>query len=379
MSLADPVRVLVIDDSLVVRRAIQGMLTLPEIAVVGHAATGAQALELAVAHRPDVATVDLVLPDVDGKSLIPKLTAMGIRSIIITGAELQSPPVGTAAVIRKPYGPYSVPQMADDLRRAVLNAAGRYASARAYQHSTTPESAAATAPRVSPSTPAPAVPAEPGAARVERTSPRHDAEVVAVRTHEPPVALVVIGASTGGIPAIHRVLRDLPRLGAPVVIVQHLLAGFDAGLVEQIGAQSGLIAQVGGHEMRLERGHVYLAPAGKQCRVRAYGLGLNLDLKEEGLVGGHNPAVDVLFDSAARVVGARCVAALLTGMGADGARGLLALRGAGAHTIAQSQATCAVYGMPRVAIDLGAARDVLDLDKIGAALSHMQARRGGAG
>lgn len=176
--------------------------------------------------------------------------------------------------------------------------------------------------------------------------------------------LVVIAASTGGPVALERVLVGLGDLPAPVLVVQHLHEDFVDGLITWLATRSALPVELAAQAVSPRPGRVYVAGGDRHLRVRADGR-LELDRMPEHL---HRPSADELFFSAARHSGSAAVGVLLTGMGDDGARGLLALREAGAETIAQDEETCAVFGMPRVAIQLGAARHVLPLDAIAGAV-----------
>jgi two-component system chemotaxis response regulator CheB len=177
------------------------------------------------------------------------------------------------------------------------------------------------------------------------------------------VDLILIGASTGGPEALTKLLRDLPNDLPPIIIVQHIKSGFEAPMIEQIHHSSKLLmGQVEDNQI-LESGRFYLARGGTQLGIRkvAQQWRLHVD-RQSGPMSGHRPSVDYLFQSVARVKNPAVLACLLTGMGRDGADGLLALRQAGAFTMAQDEASSVVYGMPRAAIDQGAAIIVGDLE-----------------
>jgi two-component system chemotaxis response regulator CheB len=184
------------------------------------------------------------------------------------------------------------------------------------------------------------------------------------------LALLLIGASTGGPPAVERVLRDLgPRLGCPIVVAQHMPAGFTRAYARRLAAHLPLeVREAAGGEL-LRPGVAYVAPGGfhtvvERRRSRLYAaVSATPDLVQ--------PSVDLLFASAALAVGARAAAALLTGMGDDGAQGMAELARAGAYTIAQDEATSVIFGMPRAAIDAGAARETLPLSLIGGRLRQL--------
>ncbi|HVR97550.1 MAG TPA: CheB methylesterase domain-containing protein, partial [Thermoanaerobaculia bacterium] len=196
--------------------------------------------------------------------------------------------------------------------------------------------------------------------------------------------LAVIGASTGGPPAIERILRDLgARLPVPIAVVQHMPAGFTRAFAERLNAHMPLHVREAVHEEALLPGTVYIAPGGYHLRVTREHGQLRADVSLEPAGTMHRPSVDVLFSSAAEVVGPRAVAALLTGMGQDGAEGMVDLARLGVHTIAQDEASCVVYGMPRAALAAGGVAETLPLPRIGGRLRELLLRpepaAGGAG
>ncbi len=183
-----------------------------------------------------------------------------------------------------------------------------------------------------------------------------------------PGVVVAMGASTGGTEALREILTRLPDTSPPVVVVQHMPVGFTAALAQRLDEVSALSVReaVGGEE--LLPGTALIAPAGRHLRLVRKGGGWRVTLDTGEPVNRHRPSVDVLLESVAAAAGSRAVGVLLTGMGEDGARGLLAMRRAGAETIAQDEATSVVYGMPRAAVKLGAARLVLPLERIAGAV-----------
>jgi two-component system chemotaxis response regulator CheB len=190
-----------------------------------------------------------------------------------------------------------------------------------------------------------------------------------------PRALIVIGASTGGTEALKDVLSQMPRDLPPVCVVQHIPAQFSSAFANRLDGLCQMEVREAKSGDELKAGLALIAPGGKHLLVRWAGDHYVAQLNEGPAVHHQRPAVDVLFDSVVKAGGARsCAAALLTGMGRDGADGLLHLKQNGAHTIAQSEATCVVFGMPREAIKIGGATEVLDLAAIGAELTR-QGRR----
>ncbi|MNF91737.1 Chemotaxis response regulator protein-glutamate methylesterase of group 2 operon [compost metagenome] len=190
--------------------------------------------------------------------------------------------------------------------------------------------------------------------------------------------LIAIGASTGGTEAIKEVLLGLPADSPGVVITQHMPPGFTRSFAARLDRLCRISVCEARDGDRILPGTALLAPGGLHMEVARSGANYVARLSEAPPVNGHRPAVDVMFNSAARCAGRNLIAALLTGMGRDGARGLLEIREAGGYTVAQDQASCVVYGMPREAAEIGAAEEVLPLEEIGPALLA-QARKRGSG
>ena len=190
--------------------------------------------------------------------------------------------------------------------------------------------------------------------------------LAAQESPETPFPLVAIAASLGGPKAISHVLRMIPRkFPAPVAICQHISDGFTEGLAHWLSTETPLRVLEATHEQMMEQGTVYIAPSGGHMLVRSDG---KLVLDTRPPVRGFRPSCDLLLSSAAESFGRRCIGVILTGMGRDGARGLKEIRDRGGRTIAQNAETCAVYGMPREAVLIGAAEEVLPLDRIGPTL-----------
>lgn len=191
--------------------------------------------------------------------------------------------------------------------------------------------------------------------------------------------LIAIGASTGGTEAIKDVLLGLRSDLPGIVITQHMPERFTRSFAERLDKLAAISVREATHGAPIEAGHAYIAPGHAHLSVAGEGGRFRCELGHGPAVNRHRPSVDVLFDSVARVVGSRAVGILLTGMGRDGAAGLLKMRAAGAHTIAQSEQTCVVFGMPREAINLGAAVETLDLPviapRIVQVVRHQIARR----
>jgi len=191
----------------------------------------------------------------------------------------------------------------------------------------------------------------------------------------PEGALIAIGASTGGVEAIRAVLGEMPADCPPVVIAQHMPAGFTGRFAARLDELCALKVVEAEDRMPLLAGHAYVARGDYHLRVEKSSGQLKCRLGQEGLESGHRPSVDVLFESVARTVGAMAVGAILTGMGRDGAQGLLAMRKAGARTVGQDEQSCVVYGMPRTAFELGAVEKQVTLSSMGQTILDLASAR----
>jgi two-component system chemotaxis response regulator CheB len=340
-----PIRVLVVDDSALVRRILSEALGRhPDIEVVGTATDPYVARERIVALRPDVITLDVEMPRMDGLSFLAKLMRHHPLPVVVVSsvtpqhsdAALRALALGAVEVIAKPGAMQATAEVVDELVRAVRIAAR---------------------------------------ARVTRLVATADTRPVAAlaaldTTHK----LVAIGASTGGTQAIEAVLRRFPVDAPATVIVQHMPEHFTASFAKRLDALSAMTVREARDGDVLAPGLALVAPGGKHLVIQASGARWVARVKDGPKVHHQRPAVDVTFQSLARAAGRNAVAALLTGMGADGAKGLLAMREAGAHTIAQDEASSVVWGMPREAIKLDAAREVLPLDEVAEGLLHALGR-----
>lgn len=340
------VRVLVVDDSQLMRRLMCGIINNADgFTVVATAASAEEGWDAVQQHRPDVVTLDLELPGRHGLALLKRLMLQDPLPVLVVSAfggpgadnTIQALELGAVDFIEKPDAKANtLAVFMETLIAALQRAAG---SRRPVARS---RSAAARKP--APLRPAPAL--------------------ADLAPGEMP--LVAIGASTGGVPAIQQVLRDLAPHRLPTVIVQHMPPGYTARFAARLAGVTGLnVREVAGGE-RIEPGGVYIAPGGQRHLAVVEGRGgrLACQLTEGPPVSGHRPSVDVMFASLANLDGRAVIGVLLTGMGRDGAQGLLALRRAGAPTLIQSEETCVVYGMPKAAFELGAATQVLPLGEI---------------
>ena len=329
-------RVLVVDDSAVVRKLLTDALKAePDIEVVGGAADPFIARDLILRHEPDVVTLDIEMPRMDGLSFLRRIMEHRPMPVIIissvtqagSAATLEAMSLGAIDVIAKPGGPSSVGHVTASLIRRIR------------------ELRTGPAPRFTRIAAAPA-----------RLPAPH---VSAAGRHRN--ALIAIGASTGGTQAIEAVLSRLPAAMPPIVITQHMPPIFTKAFAERLDRACPMkIVEAKGNEV-LEHGTAYVAPGDHHLSIERFGLQLRTMLRDSPPVHYQRPAVDVMFHSVARLQGTAVVGVILTGMGRDGAEGLLALRNAGAETIAEDEQSCVVFGMPKEAIALGAARHVTTL------------------
>ncbi len=352
MSLQHPIRVLVVDDSAVARKIITSVLANePEVDVVGTASESAEAREKIFSIKPDLVLLDLEMPKLDGFSLLKLIMRFRPMPVVILSSSahpgspraIECAAAGAKAVMLKPNGPFT-PADTQHLIGLIRKAA-----------SAQPATLRDTPPNIQPSP----VRQPPLSLPSENYHPR---------------SIILLGASTGGTEALKDVLVQLPDGLPPICVVQHIPATFStafAGRLNQL-CQFNVHEAVDGEILR--PGMAVVAPGGYHLTITWNGSGYTAHLNQDPLVHYQRPAVDNLFESAvAASAGTHAVAALLTGMGSDGARGLLALRQAGARTIAQSESSCVVFGMPREAIKLGAAQHVTDLPQIaGVILRHLQ-------
>jgi two-component system, chemotaxis family, protein-glutamate methylesterase/glutaminase len=346
------IRVLIVDDSAVVRKLLTDELSRqPGIEVVGAAVDPFMARDMIAQLRPDVLTLDVEMPRMDGLSFLARLMKhFPIPTVVVSSvtpknseAALRALALGAVEVIAKPGSALSIPDVSRQLVRAV-----RAAAVSRVRHST--DAAVAPAPI--------------------------GAHLSQIRTTH---KLIAIGASTGGTTAIERVLCRFPATAPGTLIVQHMPPVFTASFAARLNQVCAMDVREARDGDRVARGVALVAPGGFHMVVQQSGAQRVVRIKNGPPVHHQRPAVDVLFQSIARAVGRNAVGAILTGMGADGAAGLLEMRNAGAYTVAQDERTSVVYGMPREADRLGAAVEVAALDDIAGRLLANLADRDNAG
>ena len=334
-----PIRVVVVDDSALMRQMISAMLTAePGIEVVGVANDPYQARDQIKATNPDVVTLDVEMPRMDGLTFLEKIMTLRPLPVVMvssltqtgTDATLRALEIGAVDCVAKPAGGMIAEgkaQFRDELVAKVRAAA----SARIRPRKLVERAAPAT------------------------VGPGYSSSEI----------VVAIGASTGGVEALHQVLQALPADCPAVIITQHMPPAFTASFARRLDRECAVVVAEASDGVRVLPGHAYIAPGGRHLELGRSGANYVCKLHDGPPVSGHRPSVDVLFRSVARSAGRNALGVIMTGMGRDGADGLLEMRKAGARTIGQDEASCVVYGMPKVARDVGAVEIEVPLHLIG--------------
>lgn len=341
------IRVLIVDDSALMRALLSQMINLaPDMEVVGTAPDAEIAREMIKSLNPDVLTLDVQMPKMDGLMFLERLMRLRPMPVVMvssftqTGSEttLKALELGAVDFIGKPKadGMKSMDSYAEELVEKI-----RAAKGARLQQSTVAR------PRVAPSKTATAL---AGASLAGRLPMGASGKII------------FVGASTGGTEAIKDFLIDMPADCPPIMVVQHMPESFTASFARRLdGLCAVRVIEAQGGE-KLEPGTVYIAPGHSHLLVRRTGTALLTELAATPPINRHRPSVDVLFDSAATMVGGKAIGVILTGMGKDGAQGLLRMRQAGARTFGQDESSCVVYGMPREAFLVGAVEEQCPLD-----------------
>ena len=333
------IKVLVVDDSAIVRKILSAELSkYDDIEVVGAAPDPFIARNKILSLKPDVITLDVEMPRMDGLTFLKKLMRHYPIPVIVVSAlthkggklALQALELGAVEVLAKPGGSFSVGNMSMQLADKV-RAAARVTVQKA----------------------------KTGSAGVSSSTdqPIHSLAETSNK-------VIAIGASTGGTEALKKVLQMMPVNAPGIAVVQHMPATFTRSFAERLNEVCQIQVREGKDNDTISPGTALIAPGNYHMTVRRSGARYYVEIKDGPMVHHQRPSVDVLFKTTAKYVGANAIGVILTGMGADGAQGLLEMKDAGARTIAQNEATCVVFGMPKEAIKIGAVDDVIAIDKI---------------
>jgi two-component system chemotaxis response regulator CheB len=332
------IKVLIVDDSAIVRKLLVDALSeAPGIEVVGTAPNPYVARDKILTLKPDVLTLDLEMPRMDGLTFLKRLMVFHPMPVIVVSslaqasysAGVEALSLGAVDILAKPGGPFSV----GDLKTQLVNKIRAAASAH-----------------------------------ISASHPSTQAQPAKLAIRASPLAVIAIGASIGGAEAIECVLTRLPADSPGIVVTQHIPAGFSRSFAERLNKFCPMrVAEAADGDV-VQPGLALIAPGNYHMALCKTAAGYHVSVKDGPTVCYQRPSVDVLFTSVAGTAGPHAVGVLLTGMGSDGAQGLSKMKSAGAATIAQDEATCVVFGMPREAISLGAVGLVVPLPLVSAAI-----------
>ncbi|MDD4964606.1 MAG: chemotaxis-specific protein-glutamate methyltransferase CheB [Gallionella sp.] len=343
-------RILIVEDSSVVAMLLKAIFEQEQdMRVIGHAKDGHEGVQMARDLKPDVITMDIRMMVMDGFEATRIIMADNPTPIVVVSSSVDDAELritfraieeGALAVMEKPRG-FSHPDF-EKIRRDLVDTVRAMAGVKLFR-------------------------GKKGARPKDVVI--HD-EIVRPRTNG--YELLAIGCSTGGPQVLHRILSLLPvNFPVPIVVTQHISKGFVGGLVSWLSGNSLLKVKLAAQDEVLIAGVVYFAPDDQHLRIKRGASGLMVDLGQDPPCNGFRPSVSVMFKSIAETCQARAIGALLTGMGVDGADGLLALRRAGSHTVVQDEMSAVVYGMPGAAIALDAVDQKVDADKMSAYFSRL--------
>jgi len=356
------IRVLIVDDSALVRKILAESLAAdPEIEVVGTAADAYVARDKILQLNPDVLTLDIEMPRMDGLSFLKLVMKHRPMPVIIISSlttassakALEALQAGAVEVLAKPAGTLSAAGDGADLSAKIK---------AAFQARLLPRSGSLTRP-AQPEPPRPGLPAP----RLSGAVPQPARTITGPPRQYSSKQIILMGASTGGTEALKLLLTNLTDTLPGICIVQHIPAYFSRAFAERLNQHCAMEVREAVHGDRVRPGLALVAPGGQHLVLRGGVQGYVIELSDGPRVHHQRPSVDILFDSAARAgAGPHALALLLTGMGTDGAAGMLKLKESGATTVAQNEESCVVFGMPREAIRLGAAQKVLPLEQMAA-------------
>lgn len=339
------IKVLVVDDSALVRKLLTKELNKQsDIEVVGTALNPYVARDKIAKLKPDVLTLDLEMPRMDGLSFLSKLMKHHPLPVVVVSSltpknsenALTALRLGAVDVICKPGSAYSTQEISREIIQAV-----RAASIASFEKTINPENEKK--PNINGSLPK---------ARLTKTTKK----------------IIAVGSSTGGTKALEVILPNLPPSLPGMVIVQHMPPVFTKSFADRLNKVCHVEVKEAEDGDWIRPGQVLLAPGNYHMLVEKSGAKYYIKIKKGPPVHHHRPSVDVLFNSVAKAAGVNATGVILTGMGADGAKGLLAMKNKGAHTIGQDESSCVVYGMPKVAYEMGAVSEALPLSKIANAI-----------
>ncbi|WP_028325353.1 protein-glutamate methylesterase/protein-glutamine glutaminase [Desulfatirhabdium butyrativorans] len=349
MNANKPIRVLIVDDSALVRQTLSDIISSdPDLVVMGTAADPFIAADRIKAELPDVITLDVEMPRMDGITFLQKLMSQCPLPVVICsslaekGSEtaLKALEYGAVEIIQKPKLGTKTFLQESSIRICDAIKAAAMAKPRRLSAS----------PKAQPKLSADAVIEKPASRAMIQTTEK----------------VIVIGASTGGTEALRVLLEALPQDAPGMVIVQHMPEHFTASFANRLDQLCRISVKEAQDGDTVLRGRALIAPGNLHTLLKRSGARYYVEVRPGPLVSRHRPSVDVLFRSAARYAGRNAVGVILTGMGDDGANGMLEMKQAGAYTIAQDEATCVVFGMPQEAIKRGAVHQVLPLEAIAA-------------
>jgi len=341
------IKVLIVDDSAVVRQVLTGLLGgVSGIKVIGAAPDPIFAMKKMESEWPDVIVLDIEMPRMDGVTFLKKLMSEHPTPVVICstltekGAEvtMQAMSAGAVDIITKPK--VNLRNFLQESKATIIDVikAAAQSRPRTIKSAAPSPVAASTNSLFGASAPKPMV----------QTTDR----------------VIVIGTSTGGTQALEYLFTQLPRTAPPIVVVQHMPEHFTAAFAKRLDGICQVTVKEAAHNDRALPGQVLIAPGGKHMLLQRSGAQYQVEVKDGPLVSRHRPSVDVLFRSSAQSAGANAVGIVLTGMGDDGAHGMKEMHDAGALTIAQDEASCVVYGMPKEAVKLGCVDGILPLSAI---------------
>ena len=346
------IQVLVVDDSAVVRQSLTAILESdPQIEVMGTAADPLIAVKKIMKQIPDVITLDIEMPRMNGLTFLRKIMSQHPIPVVVISSLTQE---GTEVAMKAlEYGASEI------IGKPAMNAAQFFHDSKITICDAVKAASQAKLSRLKISSP-------PQATVVK---PKYSADIMLERGSllsriADTEKIIVLGASTGGTEAIRLLLKSLPPRMPGIAIVQHMPEGFTRSFANSLNNNSELEVKEAEDGDRLYQGRVLIAPGNYHMLLKRIGKEYSVEVKKGPLVNRHRPSVDVLFRSAARYAGQNVTGILITGMGADGAKGLLELKEAGALTVAQDQASSVVYGMPKEAAKLGAASEILGIDEL---------------